>query len=215
MLRILLVHAAAVEARALPPLPPAVRTVEVGVGPARAAANLTRALLLGATPDLVVSFGVCGAQPERVLPAAPTTRLAVGSACLVEREGFADEGVETETGFTSTHELGLVAEATWLAAAEPTARIASRLGLPCVPSATVSTCSGTDARARLVVQRTGALVETMEGAAVAFVCARHGLPWIGLRVVSNFCGDRTRGAWDLDGAVATLGALVPRVLDVL
>jgi futalosine hydrolase len=68
----------------------------------------------------------------------------------------------------------------------------------------VSTCSGTDARSRQRATLTGAAVETMEGAAMAAASEACGVPWIQLRAVSNWTGDRNPEAWRLPEALETV-----------
>ncbi|MEZ5962285.1 MAG: futalosine hydrolase [Planctomycetota bacterium] len=211
----LFVYAAPNEARVLACLPATHRVVEVGVGPARAAMNLTRALLLGPPPDLVVSVGVCGVYPSRLAEPAPPTVPAVGDVVLVTRDRFADEGVESEHGFVSAHALGLVGELEFTAPAELAEWAAGTLSLPRLSGATVSTCSASDARARELRQRSGAQVETMEGAAIALVSARFGLPWLQLRAVSNECGDRARAGWDLERALDRASEVVSALAGLL
>lgn len=210
----LFAYAASVEGAALAAAHPGHRFVEVGVGPVRATLGLVRALLSGPPPDLVCVFGVAGAFAVRD-SSSGAGPLAVLDLALVGSDSLCDEGVETDAGFVSTQSLGLVADALVGAAAEPTRRLADALRAPIVVGATVSTCSGTDARATAMWARTHAQVETMEGAALALVCARFGVPWVQVRVVSNRCGDRARGGWDLVGAVARLRAAMPTVLATL
>lgn len=210
----LFAYAAPVEGAALAAAHPGHRFVEVGVGPVRATLGLTRALLGGPPPDLVCVFGVAGAFTMRDRSSGPGP-LAVLDLALVGSDSLCDEGVETDAGFVSMQRLGLVADGQLTAAAEPTQRLADALRAPIVVGATVSTCSGTDARADDVSARTHASVETMEGAALALVCARFCVPWVQVRVVSNRCGDRARGGWDLAGAVARLHAAMPTVIATL
>lgn len=205
----LFVYAAPGEARALAGGPASLRGLEIGVGAARAAMNLTRALMLGPPPALLVSVGVCGVYPARLAGGAAPCSLAVGDLAVVAHDVFADEGVDTEQGFVGMPAMGLVAETGFTAPPALVARVAAALSLPPVRAATVSTCSATDARARALMARTGARIETMEGAAVALVCARFALPWLQVRAVSNECGDRGRAGWDLDRAVSALAAVVP------
>jgi futalosine hydrolase len=68
--------------------------------------------------------------------------------------------------------------------------------------ATRTTCTGTDAAAREIAARTGAAVESMEGAAVVHACLRMGVPVGEVRAVSNMVGDRDRGAWRVREAAA-------------
>jgi len=69
------------------------------------------------------------------------------------------------------------------------------------PFVTVSTCSGSEARSSALAERWQGLCETMEGAAVAQICAAFGVPFVGIRGISNLTGERDLSAWDLPRAV--------------
>lgn len=195
----LLAHAAAVEGRGL-----GLSSLEIGVGKAEAAATIAAALA-ELRPRWVLLFGVCGAYPEGHVPGAG---LEVGRLCVVGEEWLADEGVATAGGFVSTAALGLASVGPFAADAARTAAVARVLAAPIVRGATVSTCSGTDATSQAAAARTGAAVESMEGAAVAVACRRAGVPWVQVRCVSNRTGERSRGGWDLPRAVAIVQAAV-------
>jgi futalosine hydrolase len=189
----LLAHAAAVEGRGL-----GLPSLQIGVGKAEAAATIAAALA-ELRPRWVLLFGVCGAYPPGHVPGAG---LEVGQLCVVGEEWFADEGVATADRFVSIADLGLGSIGPFHADAQRTEAAARVLGAPIVRAATVSTCSGTDETSQAAAARTGAAIETMEGAAVAVACRRAGVPWVQLRCVSNRTGERSRGGWDLPRAVA-------------
>lgn len=196
----LLACAAAVEGRGLSLAP----VVTLGVGKAAAAAAITAAIV-ELRPRWVLLFGVCGAYPSgHVLEDG----LDVGRVCVVGEEWLADEGVEAEAGFVSIAALGLGSVGPFAADPGRAREAAAILGAPIVRGATVSGCSGTDAASRAIAGRTRAVVESMEGAAVAIACARLGVPWVQVRCVSNRTGDRARGGWDLPRAVAGVQAAV-------
>jgi futalosine hydrolase len=190
-------------------LPEALR---LGVGKTAAAISLTERLATGPRPELVVAFGVCGAFPaEHSSGVGP--QLDVLSLCLVADDLFADEGVETPERFVSLPEISLGSIGPYFADESENSRVAKLLGeIPCVRAATVSTCSGTDTSSITTAWRTGAAIETMEGAAIAAVCERFSVPWIQLRCVSNRTGDRSRGAWQLEEAAARLRDAVLRIV---
>jgi len=196
---VLYVHAVERELGDLGPQLSPASTLALGVGKTAAAVRLSRRLAAGDV-SLVVGVGVAGV--------ARTGGLQVGDVCLVSSDRLADEGVETPEGFMDLPALELEASGPWRAHPEITARLAGDLGLRELPGRTVSTCSGTDSLAR---SRAGASneVETMEGAAIAMACAAFGVPWIALRAISNYTGNRDAAAWDLARA---LGALHPMVL---
>lgn len=198
--------------------------IETGVGKAQAAGAV--ALVFDADRHLgVLSIGVGGALPSAGPSAGPSGGptgaptgdaaggpLAIGAAVLATRSLFADEGVRTPGAFLPIDEVGF-----------PPARFDAG-GLPCDPawfgvlrplcdaegaSATVSACSGSDRAAADIAARTHAVVENMEGAAVAAALSRlAGRPrFAELRVISNTTGDRDRQTWDLPRALDRLTAL--------
>lgn len=175
--------------------------VIAGIGKANAAGASAHA----ATPDtpFILSIGVAGALPD--------SRLDLGDIVLATQCVYADEGLETPTGYQTCSEMGFpigidesdiaLPDQTLVDALSP---IAAHLGV----IATVSTCSGTDEAATRVVERTGAVAEAMEGAAVVHTARRLGLPAAELRVISNTTGDRDRQRWDLPGALARLADVI-------
>jgi futalosine hydrolase len=204
VMRVLWVHATAAEVAAVGW--GTAEHHELGVGKTAAAFELGAALA-GDPFDLVVAIGVCG------LHRAASTKLGVGSVAIVLSERFVDEGVATRSGFLELDALGLGSSAAMPADAAWLEDAAGYVAAPLLPSGTVSTCSGTDELAAERWRRTRAPLETMEGAAIAFVCARMGVPWIGVRTISNFTGDRERAQWDLPHAVARLGESITRLAE--
>jgi futalosine hydrolase len=187
--------------------------VVCGVGKSNAAGAAGRF----ADPErhsLVLSIGIGGALPG-IDPTTPHPA-PLGTVIAATSSVFADEGLESPAGFQTTNSLGFlfapapfegpgaVVPAAVLGLLRP---LADKAG----PIATVSTCSGTDDLARRVAARTHALAEAMEGAAVATVAARLGIPFGELRAISNTTGDRDRQAWDLPGALEVLARVIGRL----
>lgn len=182
--------------------------VVCGVGKANCAGCVAR-VLDPAVHRGVLSLGIGGALPG--------SGLEVGEIVVGRASVFADEGIETPHGYQGLAEMGFpvgmglddgrvegdgVVCDLELGLDERLAGGLVRRGV----IATVSTCSGTDVRAREVAQRTGAVCEGMEGAAVG-LCARRISGAVGfgeVRVVSNTTGDRARQRWDLRGAMEGL-----------
>lgn len=167
-----------------------------GVGPAAAAAGTATALALA--PDayaLVVSAGIGGG----FRPAAEAGSLVVADAIVA-----ADLGAETPDGFLDVQELGFGRSA-HLPPAELAARAAEATGALLAPVLTVSTVTGTAARAAALAARHPlAGAEAMEGFGVAEAAAAHGLPVLEIRAVSNAVGPRDRAAWRIGDALAAL-----------
>lgn len=195
--------------------------VITGVGKANAAAATALALARFA-PQLAINFGCGGAFPG--------TGLAVGDLALAASECYGDDGVATPDGFLDMEDLGfplakdgqrsLYNQFPLTGPWHPLARAglaASARARACRwregVFVTVSSCSGSDAHSRMIFARSGALCETMEGAAVAHMCARFGVPLIAVRGISNLTGDRDPAAWDVATAAAAAEEAVCEILD--
>lgn len=190
-----------------------------GVGKANAAAT-TALLVEHLRPEAVVNFGCAGAYPE--------SGLGVGDLILATEAVYGDEGTAVANGFLDMQALGFALVESggerWFNRfpADPELlahghRLLSRAMAPrrrvaVGPLVTVSTCSGTTAGGRLLAWRTGGLGEEMEGAAVAQICARSGLPWLEVRGISNLVEDRDLSRWDLPAAAAAAQQAVRSLL---
>jgi futalosine hydrolase len=185
-------------------LAPGIDGLLTGVGKSAAAGAL--GWVLGRAPvdyARVINLGVCGKLP-------PCTEDDLGTLVVASRCVLADEGVALPDAraFVDLGALGFGCFADGTTGVQPSTAVADQLarltGAARGVIATVSTCSGTDALTRAIVQRTGATHEAMEGAALALVCQRAGVDFAELRSVSNTCGDRTGQAWNLARALDAL-----------
>lgn len=185
----------------------------VGVGKTSAAMH-TALSLAARTPDFVLVIGVCGAYRTGL----EVEGLKVGDLCSLVDDRFADEGVETPEGFIDIETLGFGFCGPFGAHRSTSAKLRTLLeahtSITEVSGATVSTCSGTDTRADTLRARTEAAVETMEGAAIAAVCSERNVPWVQLRSVSNYTGNRSEAQWDLRGSLARLHEAVRHALSM-
>jgi futalosine hydrolase len=190
-----------------------------GMGKTNAARSLT-ALLERHPVSGVTGFGVAGAYPG--------SGLSVGDLALATAEHYGDEGVETPSGWIACDGIGIPLleiegrqyfndfpvdglRVAAIAEALRNANVVVRLG----PFVTVSTCSGTSARAEQIAGRFAPICESMEGAAYAHVAAIYELPFLELRGISNLVEDRDLSRWNLRAAAeSAASALVPLVAAV-
>jgi futalosine hydrolase len=212
-MRVLVVTSVPAEAEAIGSLPNA--TVVVGgIGRTNAAVATTEAILRGGEGNVggfaaVINAGVAGSLPDSALALGESV---VSTSCI-----YVEEGLAAPEGFLDMTGLGLGLGDFEGNTVPVGAGLLQRLERRCRagPIATVATCSGTDAAAREVVRRTGAVAEAMEGAAVVHAARRLGVAAIELRVISNTTGDRDRQQWDLPGALRVLGAEVRAAVEAL
>lgn len=180
--------------------------VVTGVCKANAAGAIARTL----APDrhaLVLNLGVGGSLPARGERPGPP----LGALVIASSSAFGDEGLSSSEGFTDVAAMGFPpAPGVGVSfPGDPRALHALRGASDAIgAAATVSTCSGTDALAGKIHRRTGAIVESMEGAAAALVAHRLGVPFVEVRAVSNTTGDRAAQRWNMALALSRLERFV-------
>jgi futalosine hydrolase len=79
------------------------------------------------------------------------------------------------------------------------------------PFLTLSQVTGVRALGDALHRRTGALCESMEGAAAAHVCALYRLPFLEVRGISNLVEDRDRERWRIPLAAGAAQQAVGRL----
>jgi futalosine hydrolase len=173
------------------------------------AAHAATLLLTHASAEALIVFGIGGAYPS--------SGANVGDLALAKEEVVGDEGVLTPDGFKDASYIGIPllrtstsliyhtfpASETLLEQSLRTlsswrSEAGSRLHIGTF--ITLSTCTGTSARAEELEARYHGLCENMEGAAAAQVAESHTVPWLELRGISNLVLDRDLKTWDIPRA---------------
>lgn len=184
---------------------PHLQVIVAGIGRTNAAAATAEALAMAAAGGQpfgeVLSVGIAG-----VLPGGGC---AIGDLVIATECVYSEEGIALPEGSADMEALGfplgdfrgnrVPVDAALLARFAPLGHTA--------PIATVATCSGTDAAARSVAARTGAVAEAMEGAAVVHTARRAHLPALEIRAISNTTGERATQHWNIRAALASLAAV--------
>ncbi|MEO8100849.1 MAG: futalosine hydrolase [Acidobacteriota bacterium] len=161
------------------------RTIVTGVGAVNAAHALTVAVEKE-RPEAIIIIGIGGAYPN--------SGLQIGDVACAESETYGDLGVESPEGFLDISSLGFL-QTTYPLQLFPAPRKARFV--------TVSTCSGTDDLSQRIQSRTKGEVENMEGAAIAHIAAKYGIPTGEIRGISNLTGNRDRASWKVKEAAET------------
>ena len=179
-----------------------------GAGLMQSTFALTQALHLRSY-DLVLQAGIAGAFDRK---------LALGDVVVVKSEQLGDFGAEDNGAFLDAFSLNLAkkTESPFSRGALPNPLqdvpfdIAA---LPRVNGLTVHTVSGhqptIDAR---MARHKGIQVESMEGAALHYVCGKMGLPFLQVRAISNYVEPRNREAWKIKEAIGALNAALKKWL---
>lgn len=182
-------------------LPAGSEKLITGIGPVSTAYAIMSYLLRNNRPGLLVNIGIAGSYRDYYPP---------GTVLLPAEDRFADLGVADGSKFIPLHMAGLTdsndkltPSGTYYAAGDMMAQMPG--DMPRVKAVTVSTATGSAAKRDELLSVFNPDIETMEGAAVYYVCSREGIPCIGIRAVSNMAGPRDKPAWDIPLALDELG----------
>lgn len=199
----------------------AVDVLVTGVGKANAAGAVAAVLSRDRSRyGLVLSAGIGGLLPGEAGAGLKLADAVIADACLFADEGiaFTDGTFEdlASRGFGPEKPTAPGADASRWAGVKYRVDDAVRARLSVAGGAVrsiaaVSTCSGNDALAKAIAQRTGAAVEAMEGAAVALSAWRFGVAMGEIRTISNTTGDREKQVWEMRPALERLNAVLGRV----
>ena len=180
-----------------------------GVGVMATTYALTRYLQYK-RPDLVIQAGV-GGLFDRSLP--------LGTVFAVKQDVMADLGVAEKGSFQTITDLG------WMHPNEapfkrsvlvnPASTLLRRVRLPKINAITVNEISTKKDRIAYYQERYKAGIESMEGAALHYVCRQENIGFLQLRAASNYIGDRNKKNWRLATAIGHLNAKLIQLLENL
>jgi len=186
------------------------------------AAHATTLLLSRFAVSALVIFGIGGAYPS--------SGAAIGDVAIAKEEIAGDEGVLTLEGFKDAEYIGipLLKTSSTMYTKYPAPETLLLRSLQALVAyqndgvskihvgsfVTLSTCTGTSARARDLETRYHGLCENMEGAAAVQVAELHEIPWIEVRGISNIVEDRNVDKWDIPKAVDAVQKAVIHILEV-
>ena len=146
--------------------------------------------------DFVVNAGIAGAFSRN---------LKIGNVIEVETDIFSELGVEDGNLFLSVFESRLIAENEFPyrngKLSNPNAGMSD---LPLMKGTTVNTVHGNEDSIKKVVEQFSPQIESMEGAAIAYVCLQKKVKFIQLRAISNYVEKRNKNAWNIPLAIVNL-----------
>lgn len=166
---------------------------------------------------------ICENRPEYVLQAGIggsfSRHFAPGRVVLVEKEMTGDLGVEENGVFKTLFDMGLqqddehAATSKWLV--NPHTVNWEGQGLALVSGVTVNEITTQASRIEQLQQNYGVTVESMEGAALHYVCLQEGIPFLQIRSISNYVGERDKKQWKMQEAITALNDQLINILKTL
>ena len=177
-----------------------------GVGSTATAYALTRQLLWR-SPEMVIQAGIGGSFSSDYPPE---------SVAFISEEVFADLGTFHEGEFTDIFDLGLAGindhPFTSRMLVNPHRDAWVKYGLPFVRGATINCVSSSEDQVEWIRNKYNPVIESMEGAALHYTCLMEHIPFIQLRSVSNFAGERNKNKWKLKESIAMLNDKLRKIL---
>jgi futalosine hydrolase len=175
-----------------------------GVGLTASAYSITKAICTR-KPDLILQAGIGGCFDES---------MELGSVVAIRNETIGDLGVEEGGRFRSLFDLNLLTADTkpWTnGKLRNDGSLIEKAGLPVVDGMTVNEI-GTNAKRIAYWKQEGVTVESMEGAALHYVALQEGVPFLQIRSLSNFAGERDKSKWLMAASIARLNSELQRII---
>lgn len=161
-------------------------------------------------PHLVVNAGIAGSFSNKYGPGAVVT---------VKEEVMADLGVTEKGGYKDVFDLKLQQASQFpfvkKKLSNPHKVLIQRTKLPVVTSVSVNQITTSKKTATIYIDKYKASIENMEGAAVHYVCLRENIPFVQIRSISNYVGDRHKKNWKIAEAVQNLNTELIRLVESL
>jgi futalosine hydrolase len=180
-----------------------------GIGMLSTGFALTK-LALEDKPDLIIQVGIAGTFDNN---------LELGSVVVIDEETIGDLGVEEEGKWKDLFDLKLEKSSYhpfekrklpnhWLSKY-------NLLGLKEVSGITVNEISTNQDRIQKLIKKYNPTIESMEGAALHYVARESNIPFIQIRAISNYIGERNKGNWKMKLAIDNLNQTLLNYIDSL
>ena len=175
-----------------------VEVLITGIGPVSATYLLTTTIA-DKKPHLVIQAGIAGSFNYKDDEA--------GKVMLVKYDAFGDLGMEEKGKFTTVFDAGFAGKNHfpftdgWLINPHP---LLNNPALPVVKAVTINKVSDSSVQRQQLADTFTAHIETMEGAALHYVCLQQNVPFLQIRSISNEVGERDKSKWKMKEAIANL-----------
>ena len=149
--------------------------------------------------DLVIQAGVAGCFDLRI---------PLGAVIAVEQDAIADQSVVELQKLKTLFDLNLVPQDQypykkgWLI--NTNKEVLKKTKLKIVKGISVNQISTSKQMIKFYRDVFDPVTESMEGAALHYVCLMENIPFVQLRSISNYIGERNKKKWDMMDSIANL-----------
>ena len=180
-----------------------------GVGMLAAAISIAR-MVYEEKPDLIIQAGIAGTFDKK---------MHLGKVVTVNNEILGDTGVEEEGKWKDLFDLKLEKSSyhPFEKRKLPNQYLKeyNLLKLSEVSSITVNEITTNKERIDQLIKKYEPGIESMEGAALHYVCREMNVPFIQIRSISNYIGERDKTKWKMKEAIENLNQTLLKYVDRL
>ena len=183
-----------------------IRFLTSGIGMLATAARLTAAVTASRF-DMVIQAGIAGSFQNNI---------PLGDVFRVSSDMVADLGVQENGEWKDLFDMGFLEDNTppyhGKKLKAPELQFAGISALKAVSAVTVNEITTGKSRIEAIIKKYQPSLESMEGAALHFVCLENDLPFVQIRAVSNYIGERNKANWKIREAVQNLNQCLETII---
>ena len=169
-----------------------------GVGALATAVHLSK-IIYEQKPDFIFQIGIAGCFDVQE---------KLGNVYLVGEEFLGDLGVVEKGNLKDIFDLQLVKANSkpfkQKGILNPCINQYQNLKIPIVKAVTVNQISTDKNHIQQLIKKYNPCIETMEGAALHYVCNSYKIPYLQIRSISNYIGERDKTKWKMKLAIDNL-----------
>jgi futalosine hydrolase len=177
-----------------------------GIGLTATTYRLTKQVLTS-SPKLIIQAGIAGSL---------NPNLPLSKTVVVKQDSIGDLGVFENKQFKNIFELGLIEKnnSPWQneKLLNTNTDLLKITGLQIVDSVSIQEITTDRNRIDYYKNTLGAEIETMEGAALHYIGLMENIPFLQLRTISNYAGERNKTKWKLQESIEQLNVELQQLL---
>ncbi|MDB5247902.1 MAG: mqnB [Segetibacter sp.] len=182
---------------------------ESGVGILASCFSISK-LIFEEKPDLIIQAGIAGTFNNDT----PLSKVVA-----VKEEYVADTGVEENSNLQDLFDLNLqhpnLFPFTNRKLVNPMLEKINLLNLDEVTAITINEITTRQERIDQLKEKYRPEIESMEGASLHYCCLQTYTPFIQIRAISNYVGDRDKSNWKFKESFENLASIIERYIDAL
>ena len=169
-----------------------------GIGLAAATYALTKQIN-SKKPDIIIQAGIAGCFNTNISP---------GKVVVVQQDTIADMGVIENKQLNTMFDLGLIKlnqlpyKNGWLV--NPHKDLIKKTTCKAVSAISVNHITTSKQMTGFYEKKFRAVIESMEGAALHYVCLMEKIPFLQIRSISNYIGERNKKRWNMKDSIINL-----------